>query len=219
MRRAIIASTLAWAACMGRAHAQPTESFPLPAARENPNSDSEIDARSNPVPSRSDAFRPISYPPRVVIDAGVRLAILDPPTTTASSSPSGTSYASHTLTADGIALLMMGLAYPIESFPLFVIGTVTWGVASPIIHFAHGNAAAGFGSLFLRGLLPTTAFGLAVGLCATENGCALGFGLLGASIPATSAIDARYLAWEHRAPANGRARRRAATIPLYAGRW
>jgi hypothetical protein len=77
-------------------------------------------------------------------------------------------YGWHVVAADGTSLVLAGVGGLSQSVGVAMMGLAGYVLASPIVHWAHGNVGTGFASLGLR---------LAVPLGATFLGALLGWGL------------------------------------------
>jgi hypothetical protein len=130
-------------------------------------------------------------------------------------------YGWQTLIADGLTSCIFVVAAAQERSrdqdPYLVVGALGWFLAPPIIHFAHGNVAEGFGSLGLR-VAPVLFILMAVAQCyqtssGDEGGCTalLALGVL--SIPAAVIIDAAVFAYDEHEE------RRASAFSLVFGPW
>lgn len=109
-------------------------------------------------------------------------------------------YGWQTLIADGVSLgLVVGGGYA-NSGGVVYAGIMTYFLAPPIIHFAHGHVGKGFLSMGLRVGMPI-ALGLglaAASNCSSGGYCGLGEFALGFGIgmAGASAIDSAAIAWE-----------------------
>jgi hypothetical protein len=110
-------------------------------------------------------------------------------------------YGSHNLIVDGAVTALIIGGGAAESSAALSAGAIGYLIGSPIVHWAHGNVAEGFGSLGLRVaaagvLLVGTAMCVSSALGGTsDGGCAVA--VAGAlSVPAVVAIDAAVLAYE-----------------------
>jgi len=131
--------------------------------------------------------------------------------------PQTTWYGWQTLLADGAAAGLVGLAIlSPDGNGANVLGTasfVTYLVGGPIIHWAHGHGAKGWGSLGLRVGLPLggTLAGFLVGkaVCGDSNGdfidCPVVYGALGllGGMVAAPVVDATIVAREPVTPPAG----------------
>jgi hypothetical protein len=124
-------------------------------------------------------------------------------------------YGWQTLTSDGSAIALGGLAYGADKAGGTSITNVFWTasvatffVGAPVIHWTHGHVGRGFGSLGLRVGLPLGAFlaGALIGNAAcgdsdSDNslvGCPVGVGAFAAlaGLVAATIVDAAVLARE-----------------------
>ena len=123
-------------------------------------------------------------------------------------------YGWQTLTTDGASALLMVMALSSSNGSSSETATAvawlsvgTFVVGGPIVHFAHGNAGKGLGSLALRVGLPLVVGGLGAMAERTQCGggdfCGVGGAFLGglAGVVGTIAIDSTLLGYE-RVPAH-----------------
>src|SRR5690606_22551016 len=108
---------------------------------------------------------------------------------------------------------------------LVTLGFASYALGGPIVHFAHGNAGKGFGSLGLRVGVPAPRCGTGVALAgggseAGISGLSVLFGVPGLILGAVPAIalDARVLAYQTapapHAAARSRGLKSLAVLPL-----
>lgn len=129
-------------------------------------------------------------------------AVKPPPLDATEFEPTEVWYGWQNLIVDASVIGQLVLATNTNEEELAGVGLVTYLVGSPIVHWAHGNVGAGFGSLGMRAaafsalLVGTIACaGNALGGSSSDGGCVVAFvGLLG--VPAAVAVDAAVLAYD-----------------------
>jgi hypothetical protein len=111
-------------------------------------------------------------------------------------------YGGQTLFVDGTSIGLVVLGATQESSGLIGLGVSGYLLGGPIVHWAHGHAGKGFGSLGLRVGLPIGGALAGVGLANCHGGgggyCGLGEALVGFSLGIIGAIviDSAALAYE-----------------------
>lgn len=105
------------------------------------------------------------------------------------------------LSVDAASLAMLGVGGSSDDPALFLMGLAGYQLGAPIVHWAHGDVGAGFGSLALRAVTPVLA-SIWLGSCfqvfetSSSPTCEVLSASVLASVPLAIVIDAAFLAWE-----------------------